>query len=201
MIVGHPPFCGDNILELQHNIQQRAVRLPKDLRVSKVCVKLLRILLKRDPNERAGFQDFWKASRAFVGLGCHGDDCYGSDGNMMNTTTIDGINHPNSPLVANLGVISEEEEARPATIMASSTTTTSATTNSVNENENNTTKPVHMVEESQKVVPVVQPQIQMQVPTYPLHRQKEQVITSGVVLTNSNTNCTLSDIDHEYSLL
>ena len=77
MIAGRPPFHGENHMDLLRNIQQKAVRLPPDLKVSKECVKLLRILLNRNPLARAGFQDFVAASDAFVGLGCNGQAASG----------------------------------------------------------------------------------------------------------------------------
>lgn len=73
MISGSPPFHGENHIDLLHNIQRKAVRLPKDVRVSKQCVTLLRILLSRNPVSRAGFKEFFEACSAFVALGCNGE--------------------------------------------------------------------------------------------------------------------------------
>jgi Domain of unknown function (DUF3543) len=72
MIAGKPPFNGENHIDLLRNIQRKAVRLPNDVRVSKECVNLLRILLNRNPLSRAGYQDFILACDAFVNLGCAG---------------------------------------------------------------------------------------------------------------------------------
>lgn len=72
MISGRPPFNGENHIDLLRNIQRKAVRLPPDVKVSKECVKLLRILLNRNPLSRAGFKEFLEASDAFVALGCQG---------------------------------------------------------------------------------------------------------------------------------
>lgn len=72
MIAGKPPFNGENHIDLLRNIQRKAVRLPTDVRVSKECVNLLRILLNRNPLSRAGFHEFLAASDAFVALGCAG---------------------------------------------------------------------------------------------------------------------------------
>lgn len=72
MIAGEPPFHGENHIDLLRNIQRKAVRLPKDVRVSKECVNLLRILLSRNPLTRAGFKEFFEACDAFVALGCQG---------------------------------------------------------------------------------------------------------------------------------
>jgi len=73
MISGRPPFHGENHIDLLRNIQRKAVRLPADVRVSKECVNLLRLLLNRNPLTRAGFKEFFDASDAFVGLGCEGE--------------------------------------------------------------------------------------------------------------------------------
>lgn len=72
MIAGKPPFNGENHIDLLRNIQRKAVRLPNDVRVSKECVNLLRILLNRNPLCRAGFNEFVVACDAFVALGCAG---------------------------------------------------------------------------------------------------------------------------------
>lgn len=72
MIAGKPPFNGANHIDLLRNIQRKAVRLPTDVRVSKECVNLLRILLNRNPLSRAGFKQFFEACDAFVALGCEG---------------------------------------------------------------------------------------------------------------------------------
>jgi len=72
MISGRPPFNGENHIDLLRNIQRKAVRLPPDVRISKECVNLLRLLLNRNPLSRAGFKEFFKASEAFVALGCEG---------------------------------------------------------------------------------------------------------------------------------
>jgi hypothetical protein len=72
MIAGRPPFNGENHIDLLRNIQRKAVRLPPDVRVSKACVNLLRLLLNRNPLSRAGFKEFFEACDAFVALGCEG---------------------------------------------------------------------------------------------------------------------------------
>ena len=72
MITGQPPFHGENQFDLLRNIQRKAVRLPPDVRVSKECVTLLRLLLNRNPLSRAGFAEFFAACDAFVALGCNG---------------------------------------------------------------------------------------------------------------------------------
>lgn len=72
MIAGRPPFHGENHIDLLRNIQRKAVRLPPDVRVSKECVNLLRLLLNRNPLSRAGFKEFFEACDALVALGCEG---------------------------------------------------------------------------------------------------------------------------------
>jgi hypothetical protein len=110
MIAGRPPFHGENHIDLLRNIQQKAVRLPPDVRVSKECVNLLRILLNRNPVSRASFQEFIQASNAFVALGCNGspavvtDDNNNNNNNNNNNTRAAAVGFGN-----NLGPISEEE--------------------------------------------------------------------------------------------
>mmetsp|Transcript_1171 Transcript_1171/g.2527 ORF Transcript_1171/g.2527 Transcript_1171/m.2527 type:complete len:954 (+) Transcript_1171:237-3098(+) len=72
MISGKPPFHGENHIDLLRNIQRKAVRLPADVKVSRECVNLLRLLLNRNPLSRAGFKEFFDASDALVALGCRG---------------------------------------------------------------------------------------------------------------------------------
>ena len=72
MITGSPPFNGENQIDLLRNIQQKAVRLPENICVSKECVKLLRILLSRNPAKRASFEEFHEAVHDFVMLGHNG---------------------------------------------------------------------------------------------------------------------------------
>jgi hypothetical protein len=96
MIAGRPPFNGENHIDLLRNIQRKAVRLPPDVRVSKACVNLLRLLLNRNPLSRAGFKEFFEACDAFVALGCGGVatgeneggvGCHGTGGTTTSTTT------------------------------------------------------------------------------------------------------------------
>jgi hypothetical protein len=114
MIAGKPPFHGENHLDLLKNIQRKNLRLPPDLKVSKECIHLLRILLDQNPLSRAGFREFLQASDAFVALGCNGEDtsirsnlnvAVGSDG----SGTVDASTSNQQQYVA-LGPISEEEE-------------------------------------------------------------------------------------------
>jgi Domain of unknown function (DUF3543) len=106
MISGEPPFHGENHIDLLRNIQRKAVRLPKDVRVSKECVNLLRVLLSRNPLTRAGFKEFFEACDAFVSLGCQGlattdeGSCKRPSGDLgtipeyPTATTTTSTNHP-----------------------------------------------------------------------------------------------------------
>ena len=71
MITGRPPFHGENHIDLLRNIQQKAVRLPPNVKISKECIKLLRILLNRNPSGRATFEEFFDACNDFIALGCN----------------------------------------------------------------------------------------------------------------------------------
>ncbi len=106
MISGRPPFHGENHIDLLRNIQQKAVRLPPDLRVSKECVKLLRVLLNRNPLSRANFNEFIEASNAFVALGCNGT---ASPTDLSSTSSNVGRLQQSQQFAKNLGPISEEE--------------------------------------------------------------------------------------------
>eukprot|EP00522_Entomoneis_paludosa_P004407 CAMPEP_0172472886 /NCGR_PEP_ID=MMETSP1065-20121228/68572_1 /TAXON_ID=265537 /ORGANISM="Amphiprora paludosa, Strain CCMP125" /LENGTH=939 /DNA_ID=CAMNT_0013231053 /DNA_START=1728 /DNA_END=4547 /DNA_ORIENTATION=+ len=85
MIAGRPPFHGENHIDLLRNIQRKAVRLPADVKVSKECVNLLRLLLNRNPLSRAGFKEFFEASDALVALGCRGPPPSEEDTTMQRT--------------------------------------------------------------------------------------------------------------------
>jgi serine/threonine-protein kinase ULK/ATG1 len=97
MISGRPPFNGENHIDLLRNIQRKAVRLPPDVKVSKECVQLLRILLNRNPLSRAGFKEFLEACDAFVALGCEG---------TVSTTEETASNQPSMKMM-DLGTIHE----------------------------------------------------------------------------------------------
>ena len=100
MIAGKPPFNGENHIDLLRNIQRKAVRLPNDVRVSKECVNLLRILLNRNPLSRAGFNEFIAATSAFVALGCAG---------IAPVEAIGTAHHPSMKM--DLGTIHEDHSA------------------------------------------------------------------------------------------
>lgn len=94
MIAGHPPTCYrdcENEDDLYFKKEIFAIALPKDVSasVSQQCKSLLRILLKRDPNERADFNQFEKASNAFVALGCNGPPVVGASTTDLNISHID----------------------------------------------------------------------------------------------------------------
>jgi len=92
---------------LLHNIQQKSVRLPKDVKVSSECVKLLRLLLDRDPISRASFTIFVKASNDFVACGCNGTP----SAEIFDTKGEASISYKHKTMAANLGPISEVEES------------------------------------------------------------------------------------------
>ena len=83
MIAGRPPFSGLNHIDLLKNIQKKAVRLPENVKVSAECVKLLRMLLNRNPVGRGNFEEFYTATDNFVGLGCGGTPCPVSSTNIF----------------------------------------------------------------------------------------------------------------------
>lgn len=147
MISGRPPFHGENHIDLLRNIQQKAVRLPPDLKVSKECVNLLRILLNRNPLSRAGFQEFVQASDAFVNLGCNGIpatlDNEGWSGTKASDFTMhDSISHANSQTPhADLGPISEVEES---SLIASSSISREYSTSYHNKMVSGRTTPVQI---------------------------------------------------------
>eukprot|EP00531_Pseudo-nitzschia_arenysensis_P000551 CAMPEP_0116116426 /NCGR_PEP_ID=MMETSP0329-20121206/1032_1 /TAXON_ID=697910 /ORGANISM="Pseudo-nitzschia arenysensis, Strain B593" /LENGTH=1057 /DNA_ID=CAMNT_0003609921 /DNA_START=468 /DNA_END=3641 /DNA_ORIENTATION=- len=109
MIAGRPPFNGENHIDLLRNIQRKAVRLPPDVRVSKACVNLLRLLLNRNPLSRAGFKEFFEACDAFVALGCGGTPTGENEGGVK----IQGGSGSNRIATAakDLGTIHENDDA------------------------------------------------------------------------------------------
>lgn len=113
MIAGRPPFNGENHIDLLRNIQRKAVRLPPDVRVSKACVNLLRLLLNRNPLSRAGFKEFFEACDAFVALGCGGVATGANEGGVGNNgnTSIAGnaIGTGSNRIVKDLGTIHEND--------------------------------------------------------------------------------------------
>lgn len=100
MITGRPPFQGENHIDLLRNIQRKAVRLPPDVKVSRECVNLLRLLLNRNPLSRAGFREFFEACDAFVALGCNGIATAEDEGTC---------NQSGRQRLADLGTIPEDE--------------------------------------------------------------------------------------------
>ncbi len=108
MIAGRPPFNGENHIDLLRNIQRKAVRLPPDVRVSKACVNLLRLLLNRNPLSRAGFKEFFEACDAFVALGCGGTPTNENEGGSGGTST---ISNRIATTAKDLGTIHEYDHA------------------------------------------------------------------------------------------
>lgn len=71
MLAGHPPFTGQNHMDLLRNIQRKAVKLPRGVVVSNEAVGLLKVLLNRNPLSRAGFDLFFERAEEFISLGCN----------------------------------------------------------------------------------------------------------------------------------
>eukprot|EP00803_Ostreobium_quekettii_P008930 evm.model.scf_1271.1 EVM.evm.TU.scf_1271.1 scf_1271:4023-7984(-) len=66
LVVGRPPFDGDNTLHLLRNIERQEVRVPDKLArgLSAECQDLIYKLLKRNPLERITFEEFF--THAFI---------------------------------------------------------------------------------------------------------------------------------------
>jgi len=142
MISGRPPFNGQNHIDLLHNIQQKSVRLPKDVKVSTEGVKLLRLLLDRDPVSRASFSNFIKASDDFVALGCNGTPATETHDTQGEAST----SYQHKPMAANLGPISEVEESNTlgtATMESSAVKCSSQQDQQESYHVQNSTKPQH----------------------------------------------------------
>ncbi|KAL3777305.1 hypothetical protein HJC23_008907 [Cyclotella cryptica] len=103
MISGRTPFHGENHMDLLNNIKRKAVRLPPDVRVSKECVALLRILLDRKPLTRADFRGFYKAVQKFVELGCR-------DGDVVVGNSMSGDENTLMPLNAQMDLCAITED-------------------------------------------------------------------------------------------
>mmetsp|Transcript_22339 Transcript_22339/g.25133 ORF Transcript_22339/g.25133 Transcript_22339/m.25133 type:complete len:1163 (+) Transcript_22339:66-3554(+) len=108
MIAGRPPFNGENHIDLLRNIQRKAVRLPPDVRVSKACVNLLRLLLNRNPISRAGFKEFFEACDIFVALGCGGTPTGPEEGGVGAYLNNSSVNS-NRTTTKDLGTIHEND--------------------------------------------------------------------------------------------
>ena len=140
MIAGCPPFNGENHIDLLRNIQRKAVRLPPDVRISKACVNLLRILLNRNPLSRAGFKEFFAACDTLVALGCNGTPTGGEDPDNEGGGTVGGFNNNNTTnsnrmATKDLGTIHENDHQFHHGSGGGGTTTTTTTT-SANNNMN-----------------------------------------------------------------
>jgi hypothetical protein len=133
MIAGCPPYNGENHIDLLRNIQRKAVRLPPDVRISKACVNLLRILLNRNPLSRAGFKEFFAACDTFVALGCNGTPTCGEDPDNEGGGTVGGFNNNNTNnnriATKDLGTIHENDHQLHHGGGGGGTTTTSANNN------------------------------------------------------------------------
>ena len=60
MVAGRPPYTGRDHRDLLRNIRRKALRLPKDVTVSRECLDVLQKLLRRDPLKRCAFEDFFR---------------------------------------------------------------------------------------------------------------------------------------------
>ena len=60
MVAGRPPYSGRDHRDLLRNIRRKALRLPKDVTVSRECLDVLQKLLRRDPLKRCAFEDFFR---------------------------------------------------------------------------------------------------------------------------------------------
>tara|TARA_B100000795_G_C22800881_1_gene441861 strand:- start:1608 stop:2981 length:1374 start_codon:yes stop_codon:yes gene_type:complete len=59
MLVGHTPFKAKNIFDLMTQIEKNEIILPKDINISEACKDLLFKLLKKNPDERISWDDFF----------------------------------------------------------------------------------------------------------------------------------------------
>eukprot|EP00803_Ostreobium_quekettii_P004118 evm.model.scf_281.3 EVM.evm.TU.scf_281.3 scf_281:30300-33611(-) len=73
LVVGRPPFDGDNTLHLLRNIERQEVRVPDKVakQLSTECQDLIYKLLKRNPVERITFEEFF--THPFICRGAEGD--------------------------------------------------------------------------------------------------------------------------------
>ena len=59
MVVGRPPYTGQNHIQLLQRIDREEVHFPSTLQISAECVDFIVRLLKRKPEERMSFDDFF----------------------------------------------------------------------------------------------------------------------------------------------
>ena len=59
MLVGQAPFRAKNIFELMRHIEKNDVKIPRDSNISEDCKDLLLKLLKKNPEERIEWHDFF----------------------------------------------------------------------------------------------------------------------------------------------
>jgi len=62
MVVGRPPYGGSNPHELLRNINRKSLVVPEEIDLSEDCLLVLRMLLKRQPVQRASFQKFFASN-------------------------------------------------------------------------------------------------------------------------------------------
>ena len=68
MVAGRPPYTGRDHRDLLRNIRRKALRLPKDVTVSRECLDVLQKLLRRDPLKRCAFEDFFRTPSSMAVL-------------------------------------------------------------------------------------------------------------------------------------
>ena len=59
MLVGQAPFRAKNIFELMRHIEKNEVKIPRETNISDSCLDLLLKLLKKNPEERLDWNDFF----------------------------------------------------------------------------------------------------------------------------------------------
>ena len=59
MLVGKTPFKAKNIFDLMRQIEKNNIKLPDDIYVSPDCKDLLFKLLKKEPEDRISWDDFF----------------------------------------------------------------------------------------------------------------------------------------------
>ncbi|CAN0039548.1 unnamed protein product, partial [Phaeothamnion confervicola] len=59
MVAGRPPFGGANHVELLRSIHSKQLSVPEDVVLSEGCLDVLRMLLRRDPLQRASFEEYF----------------------------------------------------------------------------------------------------------------------------------------------
>lgn len=63
LLSGKPPYTGSNHMELVYNINNNPLKMDSDIKrqLSKECLDLIRGLLRKRPQDRMSFEDFWSS--------------------------------------------------------------------------------------------------------------------------------------------